>query len=167
MKHLHTVHLTAIAFLLFLSCTKQNHWAFDQVHSDRKEFRSTKLTYYSRDPVHGIDLEFLNTEEHLNLYLNIHSIPVAAPKADTNNTPLRIDIQGETLRCSAYRLAGGQRFLVPDEVAQTVIKALQDRKEVSISLIGYRSVFKPEGFASQFEKLLHPFLMKNPFHLPI
>ncbi len=154
-----------MSFLL-LSCSKQSHWAFDQVHSDKKEFRSTKLTYYSRDPVHGIDLEFLNTEKHLNVYLNIHSIPIAPYKGDPKTALLSVDIEGETIRCSAYRLAGGQRFLIPDDVAQALIEALKNSKEVSVSLVGYSTVFKPEDFSSKFEKLLHPFAIENPFHLP-
>lgn len=160
--------MNAIFLLLFLllSCSKQSHWAFDQVHSDQKEFRSAKLTYYSLDPVHGIDLEFLKTEEHLKVYLNIHSIPIAPNKEDPKNTVCTIVIDEETLRCSAYRLDGGQRFLISNDVGETLIEALKNQKPVSISIASYRTVLKPEDFSSKFEKLLNPLPIQNPFHLP-
>jgi hypothetical protein len=152
--------------LLLLSCSKQSHWAFDQVHSDKKEFRSTKLTYCSRDPIYGIDLEFLNTEEHLRAYFNIHSIPIPPHKGDPKTTLLTMEIKGETLQWTAYRLAGGQRFLLPEEATAALISALKNRNEVLVTLTGYRTLFRPEDFASQFEKLLHPFRMQNPFQNP-
>lgn len=150
--------ILALTCLLF-SCSKQSHWAFDQVHSEKKEFRSTKLTYHSHDPVRGIDLELLKTEEHLNVYLNIHSIPV-------KESPLIIHIEDATYRCIPYRLAGGQRFLIPDNIAQILIEALDDNKEVTLSLASYRTQFHPEDFSAKYEKLLHPFPFQNPYKLP-
>lgn len=152
--------------LLLVSCSKQSHWAFDQVHSDEKEFRSTKLSYYSGDPIYGIDLELLNTEEHLNIYLNIHSIPLYPKKTDQKHIPVKFEIEGKTFHYSAYRLSGGQRFLLSPEAAQTVIEALKNNREVCITLVEYRTVFKPEDFSNKFEKFLHPFSFQNPFHLP-
>jgi len=136
------------------------------VHSDSKAFCSTKLSYYSGDPIYGIDLELLNTEEHLNIYLNVHSIPLRPKKADQKYIPVKMEIEGKTFQYSAYRLSGGQRFLLPPEAAQTVIDALKNNKEVSITLVEYRTVFKPEDFSHKFEKFLHPFSFQNPFHLP-
>ncbi|MBS0604437.1 MAG: hypothetical protein JSS60_05285 [Verrucomicrobia bacterium] len=157
-----------ILFSLFLlSCSKQSHWAFDQVHSDKKEFRSTKLTYYSRDPVSGLDLELLRTEEHLNAYLNIHSIPIAPYKGDPKKALVTLEINGEKIQSIAYRLGGGQRFLLSEEIAETVIEALHNHQEVSIALIGYRTLFQPEDFSAKFQKLVHPFPFENPFKLPL
>jgi hypothetical protein len=77
-----------------------------------------------------------------------------------------VGIEGKTMRCSAYRLAGGQRFLVPSEMAGALIEALNNHKDVTLSLASYRTLFKPEDFSSKYEKLLHPFALQNPFHLP-
>lgn len=136
------------------------------MRSDSKEFCSTKLSYYSGDPIYGIDLELLKTEEHLNIYLNVHSIPLSPKKADQKHIPVKMEIGGKIFHHSAYRLSGGQRFLLSTEAAQTLIDALKNNSEVSISLVEYRSVFKPEDFSAKFEKFLHPLPFQNPFHLP-
>ena len=155
-----------IFFSLFISCNKQSHWAFDQIHSDKAEFRSTKLTYYARDPVNGIDIEFLKSDDHLNAYLNIHSIPIKPYKGDPTSTLVTINIEGEASQCRAYRLAGGQRFLIPESTTQILIDALSNRKAISIALAGYRTVVQAEDFSSKFEKLFNPLSIENPFRLP-
>jgi hypothetical protein len=159
--------LLLLACAVVLSgCGKQSHWACDQIHSDKEAFCSNKLTYRSGNPARGIDLEFLKTTEHLATYLNIHSLPIAARKKDPNTTPLTIEIEGETFHYLVRRLTGGQRFLLPSEASQQIIDALQDHKEVQITLASYKTSFKPEDFPLKFEKLLRPSTLQNPFRLP-
>jgi hypothetical protein len=153
--------------LLVCACSKQSHWAFDQVHSERKEFRSTKLTHRSHDPGNGIDVELLKTDEHLNVYLNIHSIPVPPSKVDPKKTTVNIAIGEKRLTCEAYRLEGGQRFLLPEEISTSLIEALCQRVPVIISLTGYRTILNPQDFPSKFESLQNPFPIENPFQLPL
>jgi hypothetical protein len=159
-------HILLLLLFLF-ACGKQSQWAFDQIHSKRQEFRSTKLTYRSHDPVNGIEIQFLKTEEHLNVYLNIHSIPITPYQGDPKKALLTLEIESQAIRTLAYRFTGGQRFLLSEETAQILIEALKNKKEVTVSLIGYRTILKPEDFASKFEQLLHPFPFQNPFHLPL
>jgi hypothetical protein len=159
--------LLLATILLLTSCNKQSHWSNDQVHSRQQESRSAKLYYRSPDPVHGIDLEFLQTQEHLKVYLNVHSIPVPAHEGNPKSAQVNLLINSEPMRCVAYRLEGGQRFLLPDEIAEMLIKALKNNQEVSISLTGYRSIVKAEDFSAKFDRLLHPFRLQNPFHLPL
>ncbi len=157
------IHFLILLGCLAISCGKQSHWAFDQIHSNKSEFCSTKLTYRSLDPAYGINLEFLKTQDSLNTYLNVHSIPLKGKQKDV---PLKIEIDGKVLRASAYRLAGGQRFLLPQETANLLIDALKNGKEVSMTLVEYKTTFKPDDFSQKFEKLLHPLPIQNPFHLP-
>lgn len=158
--------LFLIFFLLLISCNKQSHWAFDQIRSDKTEFCSTKLSYFARDPVNGIDIEFLKSNDRLNAYLNIHSIPIKPHKENPTGAPIRINIAGKTLHCNAYRLGGGQRFLIPQHITQILIDALKKQKEVSIALASYHTVIPSEDFSSKFEKLLNPISIENPFRLP-
>jgi hypothetical protein len=160
------VFTALLLFCVLFSCNRQSHWALDQIHSEKKEFCSTKLTYYSRDPIHGIDVEFLKTKEHLNVYLNIHSIPITPCKEDPKHVLLTLKIEGETQHYSAYRLSGGQRFLLPSDIAELLIETLSNGKEVALALTGYHALLKPEDFPSKYGKLLHPFPLQNPFQLP-
>lgn len=138
------------------------------MHSRQEDSRSAKLCYYTHDPIHGIDLEFLQTQEHLKVYLNVHSIPVPAYQGNPKSVLVNLAINNsEALRCQAYRLEGGQRFLLPDEIAETLIEALKNDQEISISLTGYRSIVKAEDFSKKFDQLQHPFPLQNPFHLSL
>jgi hypothetical protein len=161
--------MVLICMLLCLvlgGCGKESHWACDQIHSGKEAFCSSKLTYRSGNPTRGIDLEFLKTAEHLATYLNVHSLPISPRKKDPNTTPLTLEIEGERSHYLTRRLLGGQRFLLPPDAAQKVIDALQDQKEVKITLASYETLLKPEDFSSKFEKLLDPSPLQNPFHLP-
>ena len=153
--------------LFLLSCSKSNHWAFDQVHSDQMEFRSTKLTYRAPDPINGINVELVKTHEHQKIYLNIQSIPIAPYHGDPKKALLTMEIEGKQVRCEIRRLEGGQRFLLPDEIAENLIVALRSHHKVILTLPGYRTCLNPEGFTPQFESYEHPFLFQNPFQLPI
>jgi hypothetical protein len=153
--------------VLFFACSKHSHWTSDQVYSDKKEFCSTKLSYPSPDPIHGIDLEFLKIGERLNVYLNVHSVPVPAHQGNQKSTPLKLEIDGKILRCVAYRFEGGQRFLLPEEVAKILIESLQNHKDITLILPGYRSTVKAEDFTDKFIELNDPFPLQNPFYLPI
>lgn len=153
--------------LLLSACASRSHWTLDQVHSDKKEHRSTKLSYYSQDPINGIDLEFLKIGERLNVYLNVHSIPVPAYRGNQKSALLKLEIGEEVVRSEAYRLEGGQRFLLSEKTARTLIESLQNHREVTFILHGYRSTVTVEDFSSKFDQLHAPFPLQNPFHLPI
>jgi hypothetical protein len=153
--------------LLLLGCSTRSHWTADRIHSEKKEFSSTKLTYFSPNPTQGIDLEFVKIEERVAVYLNVHSIPVPPHQGNSKNALVKIDIAEMTHRCQAYRLEGGQRFLLPDEMARLLIDALQKGCEVTLTLPGYRTTLKAEDFSEKFHQFLEPTLLQNPFHLPI
>lgn len=156
-----------LAALVLLSCSKQSSWRNDEIYSEHKEHRSTKLCYLSKDSAHGIDLEFVQTQELLKVYLNVHSMPVPPYQGDPKSAMVKFTIGSKQTRCLAYRLAGGQRFLLPDEIVETLIQALKEGHPVAISLSGYQSVVKAEDFSSKFDRFQHPFPIKNPFHLPL
>jgi hypothetical protein len=157
-------------FLLFLSlasCIRSGPWAFDQVHSDDLESRSTRLAHRSKTPVNGIDVEILKTHEHLNVFLNIRSIPIPAQRQDPKHATLFLTIQGTGSTHQVYRLEGGQRFLLDAQTTALLLEALKNNQEVSLSLCSYRTTLASEGFAKKLDQLLHPFPIQNPFHLPM
>jgi len=137
------------------------------MHSEKKEFSSTKLSYLSPDPIHGIDLELLKIKERIAVYLNVHSIPVPPHQSNPKNALVKLDIDGQIWRYEAYRLEGGQRFLLPDEMTKLLIDALQKGKEVRLTLPGYKTTVKAEDFSEKFHRFLDPTPLQNPFHLPI
>lgn len=161
------MHKLVFAALFLFSCSKPSHWSSDQIHSGVIDCNSTKLSYFSKDPLHGIDLELIQTTESLKVYLNIHSIPIPPFRENPKAASVKIKIHSKVLICQAYRFEGGQRLLLPDEIADMLIETLKNGHEVTLSLPGYSSVIHVEDFTSKFDKLQHPFPLKNPFHLPL
>lgn len=153
--------------LILFSCSKESRWAFDEVYSDQAEFCSTKMTWRPPDPINSVHVELLNTQEHLRVYLNIHSTPVSAYRGDPQKALLIMDIDGEKSQYEIRRLEGGQRFLLPDDIATALIEALQNQRSVTLSLPGYSSRLTLDDFSTKFQKLLHHSPFYNPFHLPI
>ena len=156
-----------LLLLPLLACSRSSPWAFSQVHSEREEFRSTKLTYASHSPVNGIDLELLKTQERLTAFLNIHSIPIPPGREDPKRAMLFLTIDGKKSEHAVYRLDGGQRFVLDEETTTLLIEALKEKQDVALSLSSYRTLLKPEGFGPGFERLNHPFPLENPFRLPL
>ena len=155
-------------FSLFFACSShQSHWVSNQIYSNQRECYSTKLSYLSHDHVHGLDLEFLKVKERLNVYLNVHSIPVPAYHGNQKASLLKLDIAGEIINCEAYRLEGGQRFLLSDKIVNILIKSLKAHKNVTLFLPGYRLTIQAENFSKKFDQFLHPLPLQNPLRLPI
>src|SRR5579862_10011177 len=94
--------------LLLVSCGKQNHWCHEKIHSNHEQFSYSKVVYRARDPVHGVDLEFVQTCDCFKSYLLVHSTAVPATKEAPNKIPVKMEIDGVLMTCEADRLEGGQ-----------------------------------------------------------
>ncbi len=143
----------------------QNHWCHEKIHSNQEKFSYSKVVYRERDPVHGVDLEFVQTFDCLKTYLLVGKTAVPSSKDSTKKISVKIEIEEILLTCEADRLEGGQRFILPHEMTDALIEALLAKKNVTISIPGYRSSVDSEGFVEHFRKIGRSF-MENPFHLP-
>ncbi len=154
--------------LFAFSCSKQpSHWTIDQIDSGKTEFCFTKLCYSSSDPVNGIDIELSKKGDQIQVYLLIHSTPVAALKSDPQSVAVSIRTSQEKLSDTAYRFQGGQRFLLSTESSEKIIELLKSKQEITILLNGYRTVLKPEDFEQKYETFLHPLYLRNPFQFSL
>ena len=148
-----------LCILLLLSCVQQEDWSFDQIHSEKKEFCSTRLAFFNPDRVNGIDLEMVNTEKGVKVFLNIHSTPLP------HDCKLYITAGEKSYPLTTQRLQGGQRLLLSAEEIPLLIELLQTHQEIVLRLPGYRSIIPTKRFAAQYKKLLHPFPYEIPFQL--
>ena len=151
--------------LILFSCSKQNHWCHEKIHSNYEEFSYSKVVYRGGDPIHGVDLEFVQTWDCLKTYLLVHSTAIPGLKDTPKKIPVKIEVDGALISCEADRLEGGQRFLLPENIAGIIIEAFLAKKNVMISIPGYRSFVDAEGFVKHFRKIGRSF-MENPFQLP-
>lgn len=143
-----------------LSACRDSNWSHERIHSNYAQFSYSKITYRTRDLIHGVDVEFAHADGCIKTYLLVHSTPVPHAKIK-----VQLEIDGVSTICTADRLEGGQRFLLSEDSAQILIEALLAEKEIILSIPGYRSPITAAGFADHFKKIGQP-SMENPFHLP-
>ncbi len=161
--------LFALSVLLHLSgCRSDNRWAFSRIDSQDTQFSSSKLTFASQDPIHGIDLELLSTNQELHLYLNVHSVPIPPLKTDPQHAAVRITIGiQESQSFEAWRREGGQRLLLPETAMHLIFDSLKNHLPVHIATQSYQTSVEPTGFLKYYQQMHKQPLFRNPFHLPI
>ncbi len=157
---------TLFILSLLASCSHSDPWAFNRIDSGDPQFNSTKLTYYSQDPINGIDLEFTHTCDAIRTYLNVHSLPIPPSKEDPKATKGHLTIGSDSFSFLAYRHEGGQRLLLPPEIAERIIAGLRECKSIQIKVPGYSVAIEGKEFEKKFGQLGHTPLLRNPFHLP-
>lgn len=146
--------------LLVLSACRSTHWSHEKIHSNYAQFSYSKITHRAKDLIHGVDVEFAHADGRIKTYLLVHSTPIPHARIQ-----VRLEIEGISTVCTADRLQGGQRFLLPEDSAHILIDALLAEKQVILTIPGYQSHITAEGFAEHFRKIGRP-SMENPFHLP-
>ncbi len=156
--------ILGLILLSLFACGKPCYWTHDTIRSHHKDY--SKIVYNPRDPIHGIELELVSAEEHLKGYLNIHACPLPLHPDQSKSIVVKIEIDGQTTTYEAFRLEGGQRVLLPDDLLNTLVNSLSNDINVTVILPGYRSQILAEGFMEHFKHVQHPFFMENPFHLP-
>jgi|GEM_PF-2546417 len=152
--------------LSFCSCNKHNQWVTQKVHADSKNFCSTKLSYPTENPLAGIDLELLKTEQTLDMFLAIHNRPIPSRPDSPNKIPLKIESKSRTLSTEVIRHAGGQKFTVEPSDREFILECLNSQEVISLVLPGYKTTIDPNGFLQSYERFIHPTSLRNPFHLP-
>ena len=130
------------------------------MHAGAIQHSSSKLSYYTHDKIHGIDLEFLNTEEGLTCYLNVHSVRL------NKETKGSLFIDNEQHPLEAHVRQGGQKLIVSEKTCHLLVETLLSGKEVEIRLPGYRAFIAAEGFKEKFNKMEELDHLRNPFHSP-
>jgi hypothetical protein len=152
--------------LFFLSCqnngsksgTKSGFWSVSQMETGQEEFNSSRLTYSSRDKINGIDLEWIQTEDKLYCYLQVHAHPIQHPRIT-----LIIDDRIEAFDALCHR--GGHRLLLPEEASQKIMVALRAHQSLALKVDGYESMIDPTSFEQSLQKMQKPLFFHKLFSL--
>jgi len=148
--------------IITCACGKARNWGYDEIRSEKREFASNRLRYLKADPLRGIELEFIQTANATKAYLNLHSFH----KTDRKDLLVTFEAGGQARSSSAYVLAGGQRVLLSEEIAEWLMQTLKEGHSVHVQLPGYRQVVDAAGFAHKLKRMQHPLPVGNPFRLP-
>ncbi len=108
---------------------------------------SDKLDYSS------LSLEIVRTASGTRMYLNTYSLPLSPVSDNTNKIELTLSTENGSCPVFVDSLEGGQRLIIPSDVASDVICHLLEGKPVTLSIGRYQSTIIPDNFASVYHRL--------------
>lgn len=145
----------SILLILCTSCAAVpcREWQFTCIKTPDPCFSSSRLILRTSNRFRGLDVEFIQTANGMEMHLNAFSLPFSNAPDDPSKTSVKITIEDEVWVILAERLDGGQRLLIPFAVSQQVVAALLNEQDVQIQVGRYQEELLAQGFAILYEKM--------------
>lgn len=147
--------------LLLASCQQKSQW--DVEHIQAKGFDSSKLTFYCKDMVNEMDVEFVLSGKEPRVYLLLHAQPLQSPD---KTVFVLLKTKKTQEKIAAVLHEGGQRLLLPDSFYQKIVECLEAKEPVTLQVQGYSVSLDPASFKRKFHAWQYPPLLSNPLRLP-
>ena len=132
-----------------------------RLDTGNKQFDSSRLCYFSKDRINGIDLEFHSTQEQLRCYLVVHSTPIPAKKENPNFSQATVQTKDQNTPFLIHRLKGGQKLLLTQQAQELLLSLLIADEPLLIKLEGYQEQIQPGSFKRYLAKLDSPSLLER------
>jgi hypothetical protein len=148
--------LSTLCLLCLCSCSKTTReWNFWTNGNPNACFSSGRMTLASDNTTSQMELEISRTASGTRMYLNIFLLAVAPLSEDPNKATFELIIEGQApLRFYPYRLEGGQRLLLPQEVSDYIIELLLSNQCFTIKLGRNQLMVIPQQFEKNYQKLM-------------
>ncbi len=120
---------------MLASCQSHSQWQKQTISESRSAV--TRTIHRTQDPTGGIDVEILEADGQLSVYLQVYS---EIPKENA-----RLSIDGE----KSFPLIpheGNQRFSLDTAAKEALLTSLKENEMVAISLSGYREILQQSHF---------------------
>jgi hypothetical protein len=144
-----------LIFLAGCSAPACRQWEIQEIETNIVCFKGGKLTLSSDSDYSHLELELIRNRSGIRFYLNILFLKAPPCKEDPSRTRLEIRFDDqEPWIVYPYLLEGGQRLLLPGDVADILVQNLLDGHSFTIQ-IG-RSVINvvPDHFSVVYARLL-------------
>lgn len=119
-----------LPLIFLLGCVKSSDWSTEQIKE--KNTQSKRISHHTKNPVDGIDVEMLLTENEIITYLQIQSKLL---EQETVSLALKSKDGQLTFQIPFHR--GGQRIRLPAEVQEELFSLLSKGLDVTIAFSGY------------------------------
>ena len=158
-------------FLLWLlaamsSCAQSGSWQVSHLQTGSSKYDSSRLYFPAADAISGIDVEMIRSDSEIFVYLLVQNYEIEPYQDNPKEAIVRLMFDDQTIDAVCHRHEGGQRLFLPDSLKQPLLSALQEEKDVTLQLAGFRSTISGRGFPSSFAALLKTPL-RNPLQPPI
>jgi hypothetical protein len=140
--------------LLFSSCTSPfPQWEYEETATCQPCYRSGRVSLPPKDPLGGLEVEFVRTPSVLRAYLNIYAIQVTSDPQHPGKAEVKLVIEDLSENVYADILQGGQRLLLPADATEKIVNALLQDKSIDLSVGRYHSTVDPHNFVGLYNKL--------------
>jgi hypothetical protein len=146
----------ALSLLVAYGCSSSCGpcWQGESVIGAAPAFGSARIFLAPLNGFNGLELEFVNGSEGLNLYLNVFGLEIPADPYDGESSRVYISFKDHSYTFSARRFVGGQRLLIPLHVQNEIISYLQQDQPVFIQVSRYQANIYPNEFMQTFKRML-------------
>jgi hypothetical protein len=138
---------------LLCSCSHNDSWAVNSIKTGSLEFDSSKLSYQSKDPIRGLDLEILNIRGQLHAYLQVRSHTITPYENNPKKALLTFIVEDTTYSDVALRHEGGQRVSLSEHMQEILISSLKKDLPVTVRLGSFETIITAEKFAKYYNEL--------------
>lgn len=146
----------ALCLISFLGCSPPaRQWVIQDILTQIPCFSSGRLILGSDSDYSHLELEIVRNRSGIRFYVNLLFLQAPPLQSDPTRTRLEILFEGqEPWVVHPYLFAGGQRLLLPGDVADILIQALLDDQSFHLQ-IGRSSISViPDHFSISYRDLL-------------
>lgn len=157
--------LITLCILVFLSgCNAPTcrEWIFNDVITSCPSFNSGRLLLQPDNVFSYLEVEIVRSQSGIRMYINILLMEARPCEDNPQKTKLEVIFPDETLTIYADILKGGQRLLLPGEIADLLIQKLQDDECFTLQVGSKKIEVVPDRFQESYNKLLQLEMEESP-----
>ena len=149
--------LIALCFITFLTgCSSPGcrEWVFLNLMTTNPCYNSGKVILEPENSYSYLEMEMIRSHSGIRMYLNILLMQALPCPDNIKLTKVEIILPDETLTIYADLLEGGQRLLIPEQIAGILIETLLNDQSFTIKVGLKKVVIIPNNFQESYFKLL-------------
>lgn len=148
--------LLLLSLIFFLSACAPDcrRWEIDVTDETCLPLYNSGRMSLATGPCDNLELELDRGSSGLRMYINVFAMALPHSQEDDQKTNVNVEILDETWTVLAERLQGGQRLLLPPEIADIIVDALLSNQLVNISVGRYHAEILSAGFKKHYDELL-------------
>ena len=148
----------ALCLIVLLSCSvpSRHQWEFQEIVTAFPRFNGGKAILGPSSSHSHLEIEIQRNSSGLRFYVNLLFLQALPKLDDPSRTSLEILFENqEPWIIDAYLLAGGQRLLLPGEVADVLIQNLLNESSFILKMGRSQIEVLPDHFLSAYTRLLN------------
>jgi hypothetical protein len=147
----------ALCFIFLIGCSSQTcrQWEIDEIITKTPCFNGGRLILEPDSNCSNLEIELVRNSSGIRFYVNLLFLKAFPWPEDPARTTLSIQFEGqEAWIIHPYVLEGGQRLLIPGDVADTLVQSLLDGFCFTIQIGRSQISVVPDKFIELYKRLL-------------